>query len=280
LTRRAATAISIASGRFRRETKGVYRDTSTVVDEHDRAVGAILIGEAIVDECERTWQRVQDETTATPKQRWRAIGALHDTFPDIWRHLDRARRVLASRGIHTAGYDDLRPQARRAASNPGLDGSEAFDAAALDDVRRGIAELKLALPGADWDGIEARTQGLVRVPLPRRARQRITFAGSLAAFVIATLAWTFSMLPHSEARAAGTMAGDLRLVTEERRLHIIQRESDLGGRCLPAPAHELVQLLVQDDQRLKATMFSIGYLLHCGADPVVVHWMTAPGRHH
>jgi hypothetical protein len=253
----------------------VYRDSSFVLDEHDRAVGAVLIADAILEYCERALTRSRD-LESTPKERWRAIASIHDAFPDIWRHLDRARKVLASRGVNTAGYDDLRPNARRAASNPGLDGSKAFDAVALDDVMRAVSELKLAVSGADWDAIEARTQGLVKAPIGRRARQRIAFAGSLAAFVTGTLLWTFAMMPHREARAKGTMAGELRLVTEQRKLQIVMREAELGGRCLPAPAHELVQLLVQDNQRQKATMFSMGYLLNCGIDPVVVHWMTAP----
>jgi hypothetical protein len=262
------------------ETVAVYRDSSFVLDEHDRAVGAILIADAIIEHCDRAWARSRDLESATPKERWRAIASIHDTFPDIWRHLDRARKVLASRGVTTAGYDDLRPNARRAASNPGLDGSKAVDAAAFDDAKRAVSELKLAVSGADWDAIEARTQGLVKAPIGRRGRQRFAFAGSLAAFVTGTLVWTFAMLPHGEARAAGTMAGELRLVSEQRKLQIVMRESELSGRCLPTPAHELVQLLVQDNQRTKATLFSVGYVLNCGVDPVVLHWMTAPAPKH
>jgi hypothetical protein len=261
---------------------GVYRDSSFVLDEHDRAVGAILIAEAIVDHCDRAWARSRDVENTTPKQRWRAIATIHDTFPDTWRHLDRARKVLAARGVNTAGYDDLRPHARRAATSiPHRDAAGSVDGAAFDDIKRAVGELKLAVSGADWVAIEARTQGLVKAPIGRRTRQRVAFAGSLAAFVTATLVWTFAMMSHgAEARAAGTMAGELRLVTEQRKLQIVMREADLGGRCLPPQAHELMQMLVQDNQRLKATMFSVGYLLNCGADPVVLHWMTAPGPGH
>jgi hypothetical protein len=250
----------------------VYRDATNALDEHDRAVAALLIGEALTDECDRAWARWRDEETATPTERWRAIREIHDTFPDIWRHLDRARRVLASRGINTAGYDELRPHARRAASNPGLDGSEAFDVAALDDVKRGLAELKLALPGADWAAIETRTQGLVKLPLSRKWRQRLTLGGGAVAFV-ATIASLFMVLPHQEARAAAaSMETELRLVSAQRKLQIVQLEADLSGRCLPPPAHELTKLLVQDGQRLEAATFASIYTLHCGEDPLVIHW--------
>ena len=263
---------SLTSIRGIRNTQRVYRDAANSLDEHDRAVGAILIGEALLYECDRAWARWRDEETATPAERWRAIREIHDTFPDIWRHLDRARRVLASRGVNTAGYDELRPHARRAASNPGLDGSEAFDVEALDDVKRGLAELKLALPGAEWAAIEARTQGLVRLPLSRKWRQRLTLGGSAAAFV-ATIAWLFSILPHHEARAASaSMETELRVVSEQRKMQIVQLEWNLSGRCLPPQAHDLTKLLVQDGQRLEAATFATIYTMHCGEDPLVIHW--------
>ncbi|HUJ57683.1 MAG TPA: hypothetical protein VLX92_04310, partial [Kofleriaceae bacterium] len=150
----------------------MYRDLSTDLDERDRAVGAILMGEALVDGCERAVARAGGESTPPP-ERWRAIAHVHDAYLDIWRHLDQARRVLADRGANTMAYDELRPNVRRAATNPGLDGERAVDCDALEDARRAIGELKLAVPGADWDAIDARTQGLVNAPLGHRAKHRL-----------------------------------------------------------------------------------------------------------
>src|SRR4051794_4550053 len=94
----------------------MYRDTATDLDEHDRAVGAILIGEALIDECERAATRSRQIDTVTAPARWRAMTEVHDTYPEIWRHLDRAQRVLAGRGANTTAYDEMRPLRRRGAS--------------------------------------------------------------------------------------------------------------------------------------------------------------------
>ena len=45
----------------------MYRDTASALDEHDRAVGAILIGEALVDTCEEAGSPLE------PHDRWRAF---------------------------------------------------------------------------------------------------------------------------------------------------------------------------------------------------------------
>src|SRR5439155_13071085 len=131
---------------------------------------------------------------AAQHDRWRAIADAHDAYPEIWRYFDRARRVLAQRGANTASYDELRPNARRAATDPGLDGERAIDTAALDDARRALEALKLAVPGADWDAIAARTQGLVRAPLVRRRRQRLAVAGVIGAFALAVVVWLVAAL--------------------------------------------------------------------------------------
>ncbi|HEY1556656.1 MAG TPA: hypothetical protein VGF94_17595 [Kofleriaceae bacterium] len=259
----------------------MYRDASIALDEHDRAVGAILIGEALREECDRAWVRSRDLETTSPRQRWRAIVEIHDLVPEIWRHLDRARKVLATRGANTAGYDELRPNAQPTASNPGLDGERAIDEAAIDDAKRGLAELKLAAPGADWAAIEARTQGLVRIPFRRKHRQRLSFAGGAAAIAFAASAWLFAIAPaHGEVIKHANMASELRLVTEQRKLQIDVLIANVGERCTPAGAHELMRLLVLDGRNEDARTFAAGYIAHCGEDPVVVHWAKAPHPKH
>src|SRR5262245_32067369 len=124
----------------------MYRDTATALDEHDRAVGAILIGEALVAQCERNVGRARDQRLSHTHDRWTAMREIHDDYPEIWRQLDRARAVLAARGANTAGYEELRPHVRPTLALPSEKHETALDPEALDDARRAIAELKLAVP--------------------------------------------------------------------------------------------------------------------------------------
>src|ERR1700742_1533220 len=84
-----------------RKLYAMYRDAPADLDGRDGAVGAILIGEALIASCERA----REIGEAHGADAWRAIRDAHDDFPEIWRSLDRARSVLARRGIHVTGYD-------------------------------------------------------------------------------------------------------------------------------------------------------------------------------
>src|SRR5687768_16529553 len=108
----------------------MYRDSANALDERDRAVGAILIGEALVDECDRAAHTLRNAESLSHHDRWRTITDVHDTYPEIWRHLDRARSLLATRGVNTTRYDELRPRAHRAPTN--AEGE--IDNSAIDDA--------------------------------------------------------------------------------------------------------------------------------------------------
>ncbi|MGE5183639.1 MAG: hypothetical protein ACM31C_16320 [Acidobacteriota bacterium] len=258
----------------------MYRDAAQELDEHDRAVGAILIGEALLDDCDRAVALAREDAVARTHDCWRAIVDAHDAFPEVWRHLDRARRVLAARGGNTAAYDERRPHARRAATDPGLDGERALDAGAIDDARRAIAELKLAVPGADWDAIAARTQGLVRSPLVRRRRQRIGIAAIVGAFSLAVAGWLLAIVPEHHPSQRELMRDELQVISQQRKLKIVSLQGELGGRCdAPQQAHELMRLLVLDGRGADASQFASGYVARCGDDPVVDHWAHAPRPH-
>jgi hypothetical protein len=258
-----------------RNTQIVYRDHTAALDEHDRAVGAILIGEALVDDCERA--AVQLRCAENEPDRWRAVTEIHDAYPEIWRHLDRARRVLATRGANTVGYDDLRPHVRRAPTN-GDD--SAIDRTVLDDVKRAIAELKLAVPGAEWDAIEARTQGLVHAPLGRRRRYRLALAGVVAAFALATVSWFAALVPDKHAGRTDQMRRELAQIQQDRKLKIDAMRLALGDRCEPALAHELIKQLVLDGRGSEARQLAGDYIERCGYDSVVDHWGHAPRPGH
>ena len=67
-----------------------------------------------VDEIKSAHQQIQVNDSLSHRDRWRKITDIHDTYPQIWQHLDRARDVLVKRGGNTLRYDELRPKARRA----------------------------------------------------------------------------------------------------------------------------------------------------------------------
>lgn len=250
----------------------MYRDASTALDERDRAVGAILIGEELIAACERA--RVLGQSDGP--EAWRAIRDAHDDFPEIWRSLDRARQVLARRGVNVTGYDELRPHVRTRLASPSADEMLRVDPAALDDARRATDELKLALPGADWIGIEQRTSGLVHAPLVEHRRNRLILGGLVSAFVIAVLLWSASLLPHRKPGRAEVMRREIAQIARDRKIKIVVLQASLADRCEPSTAHELARQLVMDGRGLDAREFASVYTARCGEDPVIAHWASAP----
>jgi hypothetical protein len=254
----------------------MYRDSAQSLDEHDRAVGAILIGEALADNCDLAAHRI-DVVATPPTDRWRAVHEVHDTYPEIWRHLDRARRELAHRGANTVAYDELRPHVKRAAT----DGDAQVDAGALDEAKRAIAELKLAVPGADWKAIAARTAGLVHLPLGNKGgNQRLIVGTVIGLFVIAVLAWFVAIIPDHKPSRHETMRRELAGITHERKSRIDFLRAELGDRCMSNAAHDLVRLMVLDGRTSDAKEFGAAYTARCGSDAVVEDWAKAPRPGH
>jgi hypothetical protein len=257
----------------------MYRDSANVLDEHDRAVGAILIGEALASTCDRAAVIVGDPDAVPAPERWRAVADANDAYPEIWRHLDRARRVLAARGANTAAYDELRPHARRAPTSN--DDEPAIDGAALDDARRAIAELKLAVPGADWDAIEVRTQGLVRAPLSRRRRQRLALGAVIGAFALLVTGWMHSVVPRHKPDRAEILQGELETIVMQRKMNIDLARAAVAAHPCDAPrARELAKLLAQDDRAPDARTFADSFTARCGGDDELEKWANAPRAHH
>jgi len=263
---------------------GMYRDASPTVDERDRAVGAILIGEALIASCERA-RSIGDRDRHRPDA-WRAIRDAHDEFPEIWRSLDRARHELARRGINVIGYDELRPtvQTRLATAGDSGDGMH-VDPKALDDARRGVDLLKLAVPGADWAAIEHRTSGLVAAPLARRKHQRVALAAFAVPVTLALLAWISSRIPRADAEAAAAMRRSLAElakqrelvdIASQRRAKIVELQRAVDDQCKPPEAHELARQLVLDGRVEDVRQFAVDYTARCGEDPVVANWARAP----
>jgi hypothetical protein len=255
----------------------MYRDAPAALDERDRAVGAILIGEALLASCERAGVLGR---SAAPEA-WRAIRDAHDEFPEIWRSLDRARAVLARRGVNVTGYDELRPHVRTHLARRSADGDPEVvlvDPMALDDARRATDALKLAVPGADWAAIDQRTSGLVHAPLVHRRRNRLVVGGVVAMFAVVIGAWIASLAPREKPDRRDVLRRELAEIAQQRKIRIIALQASLVDRCDPPAAHELARQLVMEGRGLDARQFASRYSERCGDDPVVARWASAPLR--
>lgn len=250
----------------------MYRDEAFALDEHDPAVGSILIGESLMAQCERAAGRIRNPHDP---ERWRALREIQDDYPEIWRQLDRAREVLAARGANTMKYEEMRPHVRPSLAVETEDHTQSVDADALEDARRGIAELKLAVPGADWKAIAKRTHELVEMPELRR-RNRLPVIGIVSFVVLAVVTWFLSSIPEPKVDERELMRQELVDVASHRKVKIQYLALAIGQRCDPPVAHEYVKLLVMDGQGDEAERFADHYLGLCGEDTVVENWANAP----
>jgi len=244
----------------------MYRDDSTLLDEHDRAVGAIQIADGLILDCLNVSKQL-----ASAEHRWRAVREIHDDYAEIWRQLDAARQLLASRGANTIGYDELRERIVPVLTLK----EDGVDTAPVEDARRALAELRLAMPGADWKAIEARTRGLVGTTFLRRG-QHFAFIGVAVVFLCAVATWAASARsekrpdPRIEARVA--MKKELAVVVEDRKERIDQLELLIGGRCDRPRVTEYVKLLVMDGRFGDAYGYGEDFTQRCGDDPDVRKW--------
>jgi hypothetical protein len=248
----------------------MYRDDAIDLDEHDRAVGAILIGEALIAQCDAKSYLAKDD----PK-RWRAMRDLHDDYPEVWRQLDRAKRILEKRGANTMGYEELRTHVKPSVVVSGKDDDQSVDHDALDDARRAIGELKLAVPGTDWKGITKRTNDLAATP---RLRKRHNFVASLivSGFMLGIAGWFFAIVPEKKVDQREVMRQEIADVAAQRVQRIERLGLVINNICDPNTAHEYIKLLVLDGQKDAAVAFSEDYKGRCGDDRVVENWAKAP----
>jgi hypothetical protein len=256
----------------------MYRDSANALDESDRAVGAILIGEALLAQCERAVGRIRDPRLSSAPDKWRALREVHDDYPEIWRQLDRARAVLAARGANTAAYEELRPNVRPSLAVPSERQETDIDPVALDDARRAIGELKLAVPGADWKAIAKRTTALVDTPQLHK-KHRLAVSTILTALALAAVMWFVAMTPEKKKDPAEAMRYEIAAIANQRKVKIQILSSaigTLGSGCDAQLAHEYVKLLVMDGRGPDADRFADVYTTRCGEDAVVENWANAP----
>ncbi|HEY4238791.1 MAG TPA: hypothetical protein VGM88_03215 [Kofleriaceae bacterium] len=246
----------------------MYRDETIELDESDPAVGQILIAESLLASCERAAATIRE--TPNARAPWLAARDAYEQVPELWQSLDRARDVLAKRGANTIEFDELRPSATITLARATDDGVAA-DERAIDDARRAIDALKLAVPGVDWSAIERRTKGLVakRVPLARKHRAIAGGAAGLTFF--AAMAWCAGMMPtqsKAEAAAARVEAtkANARDLLEQRKLAILTLQSRLATSCEAGNARQLALLLHIDGRMAELNAFAAGYFERCGDD--------------
>jgi len=252
----------------------MYRDRAHEVDEHDRAVGAILLGEDLIEQCERAATRFRDPLAM---ERWASLGDAQDAYPEIWRQLDRACHVLAARGVNTAGYEQLRPHVRTTLMTGGEDREQEVDAVALDDARRALSELKLALSGADWKAIHQRTSHLVDRRELRR-QQWLPTLGVVGFLLVCGVSWEIASRPEKPVSQRELMQQELAEVVRDRKENIEILSYSAEVACYAPSAREYTKLLVYDGRRDDAKAFASDYTVRCGADADVDKWVNPPRR--
>jgi hypothetical protein len=249
----------------------MYRDRAHRPADHDRAVGAIQIADGLIADC-----TAAAALFGGPERhdRWSAVRTLHDGYPELWNQLDGARRVLAARGANTAGYDELRGGMSPLLAVANLDGSRALDPALLDDARRALEELRLAMPGADWQEIDARSRQLAGTPLARRGRR--VFAGIAGGAVLTFSMWGMALMPRWRPTASTLMQLELAQVVVERRARIDELGGLTGEVCDRPHVLELLKLYVMDGRFEDAKAYADRYETRCGEDSLVRKWGNAP----
>ena len=244
----------------------MYRDDSTHLDEHDRAVGAIQIADGLIGDCLRAAKQL-----GSTEHRWRAAREINENYGEVWRQLDCARRLLATRGANTMSFDELREHV-----HPVLPlCADGVETARLEDARRAVAALRLAMPGADWKAIEARTTGLLGTPIVRRGPR---FAVAGVAIVMSLAAVTFAA--NAEPEEPITPKVEAQLSVAQQPVVVVEKRSDridtlqllIGGRCDRPRVTELVELLVKDGRYHDALAYGEDYVVRCGNDADVQKW--------
>lgn len=249
----------------------MYRDSAHRPADHDRAVGAIQIADELIADCAAAAAMLGGPERP---ERWSAVRTLHDGYPELWNQLDAARDLLAARGATTTGYDELRAQVDPLRAVAATDGSRAIDGVVLDDARRAIEELRLAMPGADWQELDAQAKKLAATRLERRGR--LVIAGLVSGAVLAFSVWGTSLRPRLGPSASATLRVELAQVVVERRLRIDALHAQVGEVCDRPRVLELMKLYVMDGRFDDAKAYADGYETRCGEDMAVRKWANAP----
>src|SRR5690606_36555718 len=125
----------------------------------------------------------------------------------------------------------------------------------IDDARRAIEDLKLAVPGADWKAIDERTTHLLEKPLERAKGQRFMLLAVISIFLFAVAGWLISIIPAEKVSRREAMRRELSEISQQRKLRIELVRVEIGQRCDVERARELTRLLVMDGRTADAKAF-------------------------
>jgi hypothetical protein len=156
-----------------------------------------------------------------------------------------------------------------------LDGSRPPDPIVIDDARRALEELRLAMPGADWQEIDARARKLAATRIAAR-RGRLAIVGVVSAFALAVCVWGTAMIPKYRPSRAMLMRAELAQVILERRARIGELSMSIGEVCDRPRVLELMRLYVMDGRFEDAKAYGERYEMRCGEDMAVRKWANAP----
>ncbi len=147
---------------------------------------------------ERLGDLLRKTNYASDEELANALGEARQLYPEIWSHLDDARRALARRGITVLAYDELRSST--AAQQGGVLDVEVTDrtkTAWMNAEGHATAafacnQLRAALPEVDWQALEAADAAALAAGAslgPSRATKIVFYilAGALALLGIALL---------------------------------------------------------------------------------------------
>jgi hypothetical protein len=248
----------------------MYRDSSHRPADHDRAVAAIQIADGLIADCAASAAALGGPER---HERWNALRTIHDGYPELWNQLDTARRILARRGANTTGYDELRAQVSPITVAK-LDGSRPPEPIVIDDARRALEELRLAVPGADWQELEDRGKKLAATRIARRGR--LAIVALVSGFALAVSVWGTAMLPKYRPSQAMLLRAELAEVVAMRRARIEELSMTIRDVCDRPRVLELMRLYVMDGRFEVAKAYGERYEVRCGEDMAVRKWANAP----
>jgi hypothetical protein len=246
----------------------------------DPAVRLIRVSNAVVQQLARL---ARETTTLTDLNTVELrIGEAQQLYPELWRHLDEARALLAERGRDVSRFDVVRAaegqvligavaerREYRVVQDAIIDEILKQEGTTLEDVvvaevlrgvtidikaarfnvegfRRAAAAthtLAAALPEVDWHALDRiEAEELARVGRLGPSHRSIVRWGAIGAAIIAAIVIGWLILRGDEQPPRD----ERQTMIAERKAQIEKLTAELGASCDTAKAQELAHLLVLD----------------------------------
>ena len=219
--------------------------------------------------------------TTTTSELELAIGEAQQIYPEIWRHLDEARGLLAERGEDVSLFDQLRRHERLELGVTGVDVTEqmdafgrtqqvktaTFNAGGYQRARAAIQSLMTAMPEVDWAAVAREEDRQIKAAGSLHAGKWLGMAKTagiaavlaVCAVVTYRLIWNVGEDDSPRRRPAKALSPQDRKAMEavnrewnERAARIDQLRSRIG-LCDRDDLQELARLLREDRQLTAAS---------------------------